>query len=178
MELLLLFLSQLPPEPDTLVTVPARDLVDIIYAIAAGCVALTFFGVLFLMGNAFLLARNAARAMEEVQQKFTADAGIASLRQAAANAEAISATLRKEVAGLSVSVTHLSERLQQASDRMEERIEDFNALLEVVQGEAEDAFVDGASTARGVRAGLGSLASRQKKEVREGRPSSVEEGES
>jgi hypothetical protein len=30
--------------------------------------------------------------------------------------------------------------------------------MEVVQGEAEGAFVDGAATARGVRAGLGALA--------------------
>ncbi len=34
---------------------------------------------------------------------------------------------------------------------MEERIEEFNALMEVVQGEAEDIFIDTAATVRGVR---------------------------
>ncbi len=42
---------------------------------------------------------------------------------------------------------------------MEERIEEFNALMEVVQGEAEDIFLDTASTVRGVRAGARSIAS-------------------
>ena len=34
---------------------------------------------------------------------------------------------------------------------MEARIDDFNALMEVVQTEAEDIFLDTASTVRGVR---------------------------
>ncbi len=36
---------------------------------------------------------------------------------------------------------------------MEERIEEFNALMSVVQDEAEDIFLDTASTVRGVREG-------------------------
>jgi hypothetical protein len=42
---------------------------------------------------------------------------------------------------------------------MEERIEEFNALMEVVQTEAEDLFLDTASTVRGVRAGARSIGS-------------------
>jgi len=42
---------------------------------------------------------------------------------------------------------------------MEERIEEFNALMEVVQTEAEDLFLDTASTMRGVRAGARSIGS-------------------
>jgi hypothetical protein len=37
---------------------------------------------------------------------------------------------------------------------MEERIEEFNALMEVVQSEAEDIFIDTAATVRGVREGV------------------------
>lgn len=37
---------------------------------------------------------------------------------------------------------------------MEDRIEEFNALMEVVQGEAEEIFIDTASTMRGVREGV------------------------
>ncbi len=36
---------------------------------------------------------------------------------------------------------------------MEERIDEFNALMEVVQGEAESTFLDTASAVRGVKAG-------------------------
>jgi hypothetical protein len=42
---------------------------------------------------------------------------------------------------------------------MEERIEEFNAFMEVVQDEAEGAFVEGAARARGVRRGLDDLTS-------------------
>ena len=75
------------------------------------------------------------------------------------NLEFITQTLRNDVERLNSSVRALSDRLHQASDRMEERIEDFNALMEVVQGEAEDIFLDTASTVRGVRAGARQMAS-------------------
>ncbi|MBT8405418.1 MAG: hypothetical protein KJP18_16265 [Gemmatimonadetes bacterium] len=78
-------------------------------------------------------------------------------KSVAANVEFITATLRTDVEGLHQSVRALSDRLKQASDHMEHRIEEFNALMEVVQGEAEDAFIDTASTARGVRAGARQL---------------------
>jgi len=58
-------------------------------------------------------------------------------------------------------VKSLTDRLQLASDRMEERIEEFNALMEVVQDEAEDIFIDTASTVRGVRAGARAMTLRK-----------------
>ncbi len=78
-------------------------------------------------------------------------------RGIAANVEFITAALRTDVQSLSGSVHALSDRLQQASDRMEERIEEFNALMEVVQGEAEEMFLDTASTVRGVQASAADL---------------------
>ena len=75
------------------------------------------------------------------------------------NLEFITQALRTDVERLNSSVRALSDRLHQASERMEERIEDFNALMEVVQGEAEEIFLDTASTVRGVRAGARQIAS-------------------
>lgn len=69
------------------------------------------------------------------------------------NVEFITRALRTDVEKLNASIRALSDRLHQASDRMEERIEEFNALMEVVQDEAEDLFIDTASTVRGVREG-------------------------
>jgi len=69
------------------------------------------------------------------------------------NLEYITQSLRTDVEALNASVRGLSDRLELASDRMEERIEDFNALMEVVQGEAEEMFLDTAATVRGVREG-------------------------
>lgn len=73
------------------------------------------------------------------------------------NVEFITQALRTDVQRLNASVKALSDRLHQASDRMEERIEEFNALMEVVQGEAEDIFLDTAATVRGVREGARSI---------------------
>lgn len=75
------------------------------------------------------------------------------------NVEFITQALRTDVERLNASVKSLTDRLQLASERMEERIEEFNALMEVVQSEAEDIFLDTASTVRGVRAGARSIRS-------------------
>ncbi len=74
-------------------------------------------------------------------------------RVAAENVEYISAMVREDVQSVRTSVSGLSERLKEASDRMEERVEEFNALMDVVQDEAESVLLDTAAVVRGVRAG-------------------------
>jgi hypothetical protein len=74
------------------------------------------------------------------------------------NVEFITQALRSDVEQLHASVGALTDRLHLASERMEERIEEFNALMEVVQGEAEELFLDTASTVRGVREGARTIA--------------------
>jgi hypothetical protein len=74
-------------------------------------------------------------------------------RTVAANLEFVSASVRTDVEKVTGAVRQLSDRLEQASDHMEARIDEFNALMEVVQGEAESTFLDTASAVRGVKAG-------------------------
>ena len=74
-------------------------------------------------------------------------------RVAAENVEFISAVVREDVQTVRTSVSGLSDRLKKASDRMEERVEEFNALMDVVQDEAESVLLDTAAVVRGVRAG-------------------------
>jgi len=74
-------------------------------------------------------------------------------RVAAENVEYISAVVRDDVQRVRSSVTGLSERLKDASERMEERVEEFNVLMDVVQGEAESVLLDTAAVVQGVRAG-------------------------
>jgi hypothetical protein len=143
---------------DTVVAIPVRDGFDVIAALTAGLIGATFLAILLTFLFVLFQVRNLARVADEARKRLASDRGVEHLRGAAANIEQISETLRDEVGKLSSSVTHLSDRLDQASYRMEERIEEFNALMEVVQAEAEDVFVDTASTARGVRRGVGRLA--------------------
>jgi hypothetical protein len=90
------------------------------------------------------------------------------------NVEFITQALRTDVERLNASVKSLTDRLQLASERMEERIEEFNALMEVVQSEAEDIFLDTASTVRGVKAGAHSMGTANA--LRRGKPDEDDEG--
>ena len=73
------------------------------------------------------------------------------------NVERITELVRKDVDRVTESVEAVTGKLNQAAVRMEERIQEFNALVEVVQAEAEGIFLDTASTVHGVRAGALSL---------------------
>ena len=74
-------------------------------------------------------------------------------RVAAENVEYITALVRQDVQNVQAAVSGLSDRLGEASERMEERVEEFNALMDVVQDEAESVLLDTAALVRGVRAG-------------------------
>jgi len=91
------------------------------------------------------------------------------------NVEFITQALRTDVERLNASVKSLTDRLQLASERMEERIEEFNALMEVVQTEAEDIFLDTASTVRGVRAGARAIGSARSERTRDRREQDAED---
>lgn len=78
-------------------------------------------------------------------------------RVAAENVEYITALVRQDVQKVRASVSGLSKRLGEASERMEERVEEFNALMDVVQDEAESVLLDTAAIVRGVRAGAQSI---------------------
>lgn len=70
------------------------------------------------------------------------------------NVDYISTAMRVDVQRVSQTVAAVNQRLQQATTAAEDRINQLNALLDVVQEEAESAFVTTASTIRGVQTGI------------------------
>ncbi|HVD59372.1 MAG TPA: DUF948 domain-containing protein [Gemmatimonadaceae bacterium] len=70
------------------------------------------------------------------------------------NVNYITTSLRVDVQKVSQTVASANQRLMSSVDLVEDRIKDLNALLSVVQEEAESAFITTASTVRGVRTGL------------------------
>jgi uncharacterized protein YoxC len=70
------------------------------------------------------------------------------------NVDYISTAIRVDVQQVSQTVAAVNQRLQQAATSAEDRINQLNALLDVVQEEAESAFVTTASTIRGVQTGI------------------------
>ena len=144
---------------DTVVTLQARDglgtaaaLADIGLAAAVAVILLGLVVLLLQLRGIYATVRElTGRVQKGLDPMF--DQG----REAAANIEFITSALRTDTQQLSDSVRLLSERLQSASDRMERRVQEFDALMEVVQSEAEDLFIASAAAARGVRAGARSL---------------------
>lgn len=72
----------------------------------------------------------------------------------------VTRSVRKDMAEVQETIADANERVRAAMETTEQRVQDFNALLEVVQGEAEDLFVSSASTLRGVRFGAAALGRR------------------
>jgi uncharacterized protein YoxC len=143
------------PVRDTVVA--ARDGLGLAVDISLIVVAVAV--VVMSLALARLMVR-ADRALKDVRAGVRQGLGPVSERARAIsdNVEFVTHALRTDVERVNASVKALTERLHQASNRMEERIEEFNALLEVVQGEAEDLFIDAAATARGVREGARTIA--------------------
>lgn len=73
------------------------------------------------------------------------------------NVEYITTSIRADVQHINATITTANRRLQSAVAQTEGRLREFNALLQVVQDEAEQAFVSAASTVRGVRTGAAAL---------------------
>ena len=121
---------------------------DVSLVIVAATIVLLALVVLALMLRTYRLLKEVRQHIAPVTER---------TRGIAENVEHITRSLRDDVGRVSGSVEALTDRLKLASDRMEERIEDFNALMEVVQEEAEGAFIDTAAAVRGVRAGAASL---------------------
>jgi uncharacterized protein YoxC len=69
------------------------------------------------------------------------------------NLDYITTSIRTDVQHVNATIASANRRLQQAVDLTENRLTEFNALLHVVQQEAEQAFVSTAAAVRGVRTG-------------------------
>jgi len=70
------------------------------------------------------------------------------------NVNYITTAVRVDVQKLSQAVAAANQKLMSSVEMAEDRIKDLNALLAVVQEEAESAFISTASTVRGVRTGI------------------------
>jgi hypothetical protein len=138
---------------DTVVMLVARDGLATVAGVANVVVSIVLLVLLGIITVLFFQLRKVALQLNAMMKRLEMDPLLDRSRRVAENVDFITLAIRSDVEMVNRSVAQLSDRLTQASDRMEERIADFNALMEVVQGEAEGVFVDTASTVRGVTAG-------------------------
>lgn len=129
-------------------------------AISTIVLTLGVLGVLVAVISVLGQLKKLTRSVGEVTNRLEKDAGpiLERAKSVAENVDFITAAVRTDIQKVNESVAQLNDRLKQASERMEERIQDFTALVEVLQSEAEELALDTAAAVRGVRAGTKALA--------------------
>ena len=146
--------------PDTLAMVMAPNLLSTVEAISTIVLGVAVLGVLAALLVVLLQLKKLTRVFGSIAKRLEKDATpvMERAKSVAENVDFITMAVRTDVQKVNASVASLNDRLAEASGRMEERIQDFTALVEVLQTEAEDLALDTAAAVRGVRAGTRSLA--------------------
>jgi uncharacterized protein YoxC len=145
--------------PDTIYTkqiVAQPGLWEKITSVASGVMTITVIILTAALVPAAWNFRKSYKKISEMLDKVYGDINPL-MRHASAiadNVDYISTAIRVDVQQVSQTVAAVNQRLQQAVAAAEDRINQLNALLDVVQEEAESAFVTTASTIRGVQTGI------------------------
>jgi uncharacterized protein YoxC len=160
--------------PDTIVTktlTAERSWFETVTSIASGLVSLALLVLTVFMVPAAWNFRKTHKKMNELMERIYGDINpiMRHASSIADNVDYIATSVRSDVQEVRRTVHLANERLLDAVTATEQRVREFNALLEVVQQEAENTFVSAASTARGVRAGVSSLRSDLEHDLRTSR---------
>lgn len=144
---------------DTVVAVVAPGALSVVASVALVVLAVAVTGLLVLFVRIAAEMRHLDEGVRRLVSRMEerVDPVMDRARVVAENAEYISHAVRSDVEKVGVAAERVRRSLDQASERMDERIEEFNALMAVVQSEAEALFLDTASTVHGVKAGTRSL---------------------
>jgi uncharacterized protein YoxC len=76
------------------------------------------------------------------------------------NVNFLTTSIRSDIQKVNNTIDSANDRVKRALTQAERRLNEFNALMAVVQSEAEGVFVSTASTVRGVRRGAASFSAR------------------
>jgi uncharacterized protein YoxC len=145
--------------PDTIYTkqvVSEPGLLEKITSTASGVMTITVIILTVALVPAAWNFRKSYKKISEMLDKIYGDINPL-MRHASAiadNVDYITTSIRVDVQQVSQTVAAVNQRLQEAIESAEDRMKQLNALLDVVQEEAESAFVTTASTIRGVKTGL------------------------
>ena len=145
--------------PDTLVTkqVPAAvGTFEKITSVASGLMTIALLVLAVGLVPAAWNFRKTYKKVNELLDRVYGD--VAPLVRSASivteDTREIVAMVKGDVRQVQQTVAAANARLLKAVKEAEARLDEFNALIEVVQDEAESAFVNTASTVHGVRTGL------------------------
>ena len=144
--------------PDTIVTInaePPAGIFDRISGIASGLMSIALLVLTVFLVPAAYNFRKSYKRVNELLDKLQADINpiVKHASTISDNLDYITTSVRVDIQQVNRTIAEANQRVRQALELSERRLNDFNALIEVVQREAEGAFVTTASTLRGVRAG-------------------------
>ena len=128
---------------------------DRVTSIASGLVSIAILVLTFALVPAAWNFRQSYKKISTLLDRVYADVNPITRHASniADNVDYITTSVRVDVQQVNRTIASANERLQQAIAMTEQRLNDFNAFLEVVQSEAEDVFVTSASTLHGMRTG-------------------------
>ncbi|HMG12175.1 MAG TPA: hypothetical protein VK571_03295 [Gemmatimonadaceae bacterium] len=155
-ELLLQAASALPDTIYTKQVVAEPGFWSKVTSVASGIMTITVIILTIALVPAAWNFRKSYKKISDMLDKIYGDINPL-MRHASAiadNVDYVSTAIRVDIQQVSQTVAAVNQRLQQAAGAAEDRINQLNALLEVVQEEAESAFVRTASTIRGVQTGI------------------------
>jgi hypothetical protein len=136
-----------------------RGWFEIVTGVASGVLTLTMLALAVVLGPAAWSFWRSFRKVRELLDRVYAD--ITPLTRHASNIadnlDYITTSIRNDVQQVNATIAGANRRLSQAVELTETRLNEFNALLQVVQQEAEQAFVSTAAAVRGVRTGAATL---------------------
>jgi len=155
-------LQQAAALPDTFVmktVATERGWFEIVTGVATGVLTLTVLALAVVLGPAAWSFWRSFQKVRELLDRVYAD--VTPLTRHASNIadnlDYITTSIRNDVQQVNATMASANRRLNQAVELTETRLNEFNALLQVVQQEAEQAFVSTAAAVRGVRTGAASL---------------------
>lgn len=136
-------------------TAPQRDWLETMTGLANAILTLTILGLAIVLAPAAWSFWRTFRKVRELIDRVYAD--VTPLTRHASsiadNLDYITTSIRSDVQHVNATIAAANRRLSQAVTLTETRMNEFNALLTVVQHEAEQAFVSTAAAMRGVRTG-------------------------
>ncbi|UCF20571.1 MAG: hypothetical protein JSU87_03925 [Gemmatimonadota bacterium] len=130
---------------------PLNLTIQVIQAVA---VLVLGFG-LILLARAIRRVRQSLNKLDDALTSIGRDARpvLDRARAVGENLNFIAMSVRKEVDRASDTIANANERLEEALEAAEERVQELGALIDVVQGEVEDTILSATSTLRGIRTG-------------------------
>ena len=152
---------------DTLIArvIPVRGVLDLSSGILQLIVLLLGIGSLVTLVVLLLTVRAGVQRVNVVIEQFAADTKplISKATAVVTDARDVVATLRNDVERVTRAAGAVSDQLLDAADTTARRVDDVNAVLDVLQGELEASAISAAALIRGVRTGARSLSGERRR---------------